>query len=269
MGLTKYNNLELYYSKNHLAEVNLIKKYHDEVEEKISSLWKLEKPKNVKIYFINSSIEYIRYSFGYYSFLGKLFLIILPCIFLNFIRIWKEAAGVFVNINSNYFIFLKKYDENRSSNIGKYIFHRKYINIEEYLKSIYSHELTHVFSEKLKLPQWLNEGLALYSSEIVLDNKIINGKSLELMDEEKTKVNISNLNLKSEITRAYKYIKGYWTIKYLNEIYPGFLEKTFKEYKGKEVVNQIAKKLGIDRKRKKFNKELDGKVYEYFRNKKN
>lgn len=76
MEITKYNNIEINYSDIHLKEVNLLLEYHDTVEDRINNLWELDKPKKVKIYFINSYFEYIRYSFRHYSFLGKIFLIV-------------------------------------------------------------------------------------------------------------------------------------------------------------------------------------------------
>lgn len=147
-----------------------------------------------------------------------------------------------------------------------YIFDRKYKSNEEYLKSIYAHELTHAFSNKLKLPQWLNEGIALYTSEDVLNDRIVSKNSLELLNKESTKINISRLIIDSEIKMAYTYIKGYWTIKYLNEIYPGFIKRVFKKYNGNDIVNEILKKLDLETKWRRFDKDLDILLYCYFRN---
>jgi len=267
MTITNYNNLQIFYNNNHISEVNIITQYHDEVEDGINNLWELDRPKEVNLYFINSFIEYIKYSFINNSLLGKLLMVLLPCIYLDFIRIWKEAAGLFVNIDSKYYIFLRKYNENRSSKLGKYIFCKRQINSEEYLKSIYTHELTHVFSDKLDLPHWLNEGLALYTSEKIINDKIITNKSLELLNEKRTIISISDLTLDNEIKMAYSYIKGYWTIRYLNELYPGFITKLLKKDKGKDVVKKIAKKLGLDTKKNNFDKELNFILYHYFINK--
>lgn len=62
---------------------------------------------------------------------------------------------------------------------------------------------------------------------------------------------------------AYNYVKGYWTVRYLEENYPGFLKETFKEYKGEEIVEQIRLKLGLNH--ESFWEKLDELLYESYK----
>ncbi|HHU60790.1 MAG TPA: hypothetical protein GXZ55_02365 [Natronincola sp.] len=97
------------------------------------------------------------------------------------------------------------------------------------------------------LPYWLENGLIIFCSDKILDNKSVKNESLTFLKNEDygemSQYSFLNTN-RGEF--VYNYVKGYWTVRYLEEEYPGFLKETFKTYKGEDVVRMIVEKLGLD-----------------------
>ena len=75
--------------------------------------------------------------------------------------------------------------------------------------------------------------------------------------------NVHELSKVSDTCIAYNSAKGYWTVRYLEENYPGFLKKIFKKYKGEEIVERIRLKLGLSE--EDFWEQLDELLYENYK----
>lgn len=141
--------------------------------------------------------------------------------------------------------------ETGDKSIGKLIFVEEKDNRIK-LQQVTCHELTHACSATLKLPAWLNEGLAMVTVDRFLGKQTIRVDTLELIHNFKEKGNppgyrqLSHLNAESI---AYSIAVGYWLVQYLEEAHPGFLKDLFVSLSNpRKIQDKIATQLGVDAK---------------------
>ena len=112
------------------------------------------------------------------------------------------------------------------------------------------HELTHACSAYLKLPAWLNEGIAAVTVDRLLEKQTIRRDTLELLRKFKTKERpptYRKLSCMDAETIAYYGVLGYWLVKYQEEVRPGFLKHLFSSLPiSREIEIKIAAELGIE-----------------------
>lgn len=99
--------------------------------------------------------------------------------------------------------------------------------VEAKVRHVTCHELTHACSAHLKLPAWLNEGLAAVTVDRHLEKRTIRADTLELVQNFRPKAPPPTyrelLRLRGK-TFAYHAVRGYWLVRYLEEKSPGFLK---------------------------------------------
>ncbi len=112
------------------------------------------------------------------------------------------------------------------------------------------HELTHACSAHLKLPAWLNEGLAAVTVDRYLEKQTIRTDTLELVRSSMPKgrpPTYRELSRLSGKALAYHAVRGYWLVQYLEEKRSGFLKRTFSSSRGAQTIeSEIAMALGVE-----------------------
>jgi len=152
------------------------------------------------------------------------------------------------NKKDEYFVLFKPINPKKKtqSPIGEKVFHN-YDSSLFIFKINTCHLIANALIAPLMLPYWLENGLIIFCSDKILDNKSVKNESLTFLKNEDygemSQYSFLNTN-RGEF--VYNYVKGYWTVRYLEEEYPGFLKETFKTYKGEDVVRMIVEKLGLD-----------------------
>jgi len=128
------------------------------------------------------------------------------------------------------------------------------------------HELVHACSAHLKLPMWLNEGIATVTVDRFLERPTIRQETLEFMRGFLPK---AAPPMYRELSRmggeaiAYHGMRGYWLVRYLEEKRPGFLSRMFSLRRDAKAIEQeMIVELGVES--GSFWSEIDDIVVNHF-----
>jgi hypothetical protein len=128
------------------------------------------------------------------------------------------------------------------------------------------HELTHACSAHLRLPLWLNEGIATVTTDRFLERPTIRQETLESMRAFSPKAappTYRELSRMGGEAIAYHGMRGYWLVRYLEENYPGFLKRMFLLQRDPTAIErEMIAELGIEP--GSFWREIDDVVVEHF-----
>jgi hypothetical protein len=99
---------------------------------------------------------------------------------------------------------------------------------EAKVQPITCHELTHACTAHLKLPPWLNEGLAMVTAERFAGKPMVRRDSLALLTQRTTiqgSLSRQAAILDGLAAMVTLYALGYWRTRYLEETRPGMLRE--------------------------------------------
>jgi hypothetical protein len=260
------NGVELIYNKKYTKEASIVKNIHKNISDLIISCWGINKPSYYKIYILRSNLKYFFYVFPWYY---KIILgITLPFWYFNINKLFKSWGSFTISSKNFLSILLKpiKVYSSLHNNIGTLILHKEVDEIKLF-KSVVCQEIFYVHLSSIQLPKWLTKGLAIFTVNKYFNRETVKENTLEMLNENNyKKIDNKNLNYEQKETIAYNYVKGYWTVRYLEENYPGFLKESFKK-KDLDIEKEIAKKIGISTDKESFWSELDEFLYNYFNDK--
>lgn len=135
------------------------------------------------------------------------------------------------------------------------------------IRHLACHELTHAASAHLRLPAWLNEGLATVTVDRFLGKTTIRQESLNLLQRVQPKTtppSYRDLHRFQGETLAYHAVRGYWIVRLLEDTCPGLLRSLLAERRAPAAIErQIAERLGL--KPEALWRDIDGLVAERFR----
>lgn len=135
------------------------------------------------------------------------------------------------------------------------------------IRHLACHELTHAASAHLRLPAWLNEGLATVTVDRFLGKATIRQESLNLLQRVQPKTtppSYRDLHRFQGETLAYHAVRGYWIVRLLEDTCPGLLRSLLAERRAPAAIErQVAERLGL--KPEALWRDIDGRVAERFR----
>ena len=112
------------------------------------------------------------------------------------------------------------------------------------------HELVHACAAHLRLPMWLNEGIATVTVDRFLGRPTIRRETLEFMRGFVPKTappTYRKLSRMGGEAIAYHGMRGYWLVRYLEEERPGFLRRMFSLGRNaKTIEREMAIELGME-----------------------
>jgi hypothetical protein len=140
-------------------------------------------------------------------------------------------------------------------------------SLETMVRQVTCHELVHAFSTHLKLPMWLNEGLATTTVDHLAGKPTIQPSTVETLGS-------SAYGSRAEQYRrlrsgdleglVYHFVRGYWLTRYLEETQPGLLASLLSRRHGhKALETRIAAAYGLSY--EAFWRQIDGMVALHFR----
>jgi hypothetical protein len=128
------------------------------------------------------------------------------------------------------------------------------------------HELVHACSAHLKLPMWLNEGIATVTVDRFLERATIREETLAFMRGFLPKAappTYRELSRMGGEAIAYHGMRGYWLVRYLEEQHPGFLRRMFSLHRDSRAIEQeMIVELGMES--GSFWREIDDVVVSHF-----
>ena len=117
------------------------------------------------------------------------------------------------------------------------------------IRHLTCHELIHAASAHLRLPAWLNEGLAAVSVDRFMGKPTIREDTLGLIQRFRPKgppPTYRQLSRLGGATLAYHAVRGYWIVRILEETRAGLLRELFtKRRSPKEVEGRVAEALPL------------------------
>lgn len=117
---------------------------------------------------------------------------------------------------------------------------------EEMIQRITCHELTHAFSETLRLPSWLHEGLAMLAQDRYFGRQTVRQESLKALEQapKKERPPVA-LPADDPDDIVYIYTRSYWLTRYLAEKLPDTLLALLETpLESSELETRIAQALG-------------------------
>lgn len=117
--------------------------------------------------------------------------------------------------------------EQSDPNIGLGIFVEE-TDTATQVRHLVCHELTHACSAHLQLPAWLNEGLAAVTVDRFLGRQTIRSDSRALVRDYQPKARPPGYRELSRLpgpAMAFHVVRGYWLVRYLEDVRPGFLRQ--------------------------------------------
>jgi len=131
------------------------------------------------------------------------------------------------------------------------------------------HELVHACSAHLRLPMWLNEGIATVTVDRFLGRPTIRRETLEFMRDFSPKASPPTYRELSRLggeAIAYHGMRGYWLVRYLEEAHPGFLKRMLSlPQDAKAIERETVTQLGMEP--ENFWSEIDDRVVGHFETK--
>jgi hypothetical protein len=117
------------------------------------------------------------------------------------------------------------------------------------IRHLTCHELIHAASAHLRLPAWLNEGLAAVSVDQFMGRPTIREDSLNLLGRIRPKGPPPSYRALSDLqgeVLAYHAVRGYWIVRLIEEAHPGFLRSLLAERCPPGAIErQVGERLGL------------------------
>ncbi|MFC2070277.1 hypothetical protein ACFLTB_03800 [Chloroflexota bacterium] len=260
-------NIKLVYSGKETETADLIADTCEKAIQLAEENWGLRPPEDCRIYVMTSW-----FGFVFQSAPWRWRLLLAPTIPLWYARIhrtWKYSAAWTQNYSGRIAIGVKpaRLLEQSDRSIGVRMFvEEKDSNLN--VQHVTCHELVHACSAHLRLPMWLNEGIATVTTDRFLGRPTIKEDTLKFMKDYLPKAappTYRKLSRMSGEAIAYHGSRGYWLVRYLEKERPGFLKGMLAIRKDSNTIERnIAEELGIAP--ESFWNEIDDIVADYFMN---
>ncbi|MHC4943280.1 MAG: hypothetical protein ACYTG7_09710 [Planctomycetota bacterium] len=244
------NGLTLWYETGEKETADLVRPVVEKTVQLTRSRWGVETPEDLHFHVMTSWLGFL---FRAPPWLWRIYLgISLPLWFSRVKKLWRYAGGWSQQFGARHVAAVKpaRLIEQADRSLGQRIFVQEE-NIEEKVRHTACHELTHALTSQLKLPNWLNEGLAMVGVDRCFEKSTVQPATLDLLEGGKK---TGDQVIKLRITEGRKdaivqlYVRGYWTTRFLDEAHPDLLKSVLSGRRSHEALEaELAAGLGVDR----------------------
>jgi len=261
MLVEKIAGLCLYYESEEKETAGLVAAACERSVHLFQQRWGLSMPEDCRVYVMTSWLSFLFHSAPWP---WKVYLALtLPLVARKARAIWPYAGGWSLSYGDRRVVGVKPYRlfqlGNRS--IGEQIFLQNR-DASDKVQTVTCHELVHAFTFHLRLPTWLNEGLATLAMEHYLERRIVRSDMLKSLTEQALE-NIIKGKDRSRVdqpqTLVAQYALGFWLTRYIEEARPELLRELFAERcKPRDLEVKVASAFGKERARfwREIGKEL-------------
>jgi hypothetical protein len=243
------NGLKIYYQglDRHVAE--LLRSASAGCLELLHESWGLTPPADCRVYLMDSWTGFVFHSAPWNW--RILLALTLPLWGFYVRRLWRGAGGWTQGYGNRVVVGVKHpvaLLQSGAPNPGERIF-RKEVDIERKFQQIVCHELTHACTWRLKLPAWLNEGLAMLAVDRYCGEATLDLETLEILENpppERPRRRSRRLDLEDIDSLVYAYVRSYWITRYLEATHPGLVKDLLAEAQPRQDLNaKIGAAMGI------------------------
>lgn len=231
----------------------------------INESWGLDTPKDCRVYVMTSWLHFLFHTAPWY--MRILLAGTIPLWFSRKKKQWAIAAGWTMRYKKRPTVGVKppRLYQPLAIKTGASIMIKE-DDIGRKIQNIACHELTHAFSAHLKLPMWLNEGLAMVTMDKYAGKPMVRSETIKALQNRSRKTNpgrYRKLNPRDIDAVIYHFVRGYWITRYIEENRPGLLKGLLKQrYKKRTLESKVAEAFGMNS--KDFWHQIDGMVCSYF-----
>ncbi|OGO18165.1 MAG: hypothetical protein A2Z14_18880 [Chloroflexi bacterium RBG_16_48_8] len=259
------NGIRIHFEADERETAELIRFACEKYVQMIHEEWGLEVPRECRIYVMTSWSQFIFQSAPWY---GKFLLVIsLPLWIFRVRRIWQFAGGWMLRYGKRCVVGVKppRLIEMADRSMGERIFVKEE-SFEHKVPSITCHELTHAFTACLRLPMWLNEGVAMVMVDKFLGKATVMESTLQALQHSPNKPSpgtYQRVSVRDQDALVYHYVRGYWITRYLIDTRPELLKNLLNRRQShKPMEDKIASSYEMDR--KGFWAAIDDRVVTHF-----
>lgn len=239
-----------------------------EASQFLRQYWNLEPPAQYRIYVMDSLVGFRIHAAP--RPLRLLLWLLLPFWYPSAMKLWPRVSALTEPYQSYPAIGIKppRLLETGDKSIGEqYMLPEP--DMTTRLRATLCQELMHVFTAHLSLPMWLNEGLALLSSERFLRKPIIRPDAIDLLKPRGAGTPPSKYRRISHLDNgqlAYDYARGYYITRLLDDTQAPFLRELLtKRRDAEDIRSLIGRHLPIRRRR--FWQDIDALLAQYAKEK--
>ena len=243
------NGLTLYYDPQDHQAAKLLQQACHRSATLIHECWGLKTPEDCRVYLMTSWSGFMFHAapWGWRLVLA----LSLPLWAFYARRLWRYAGGWVQGFGRRRAVGIKHpvLIQSGDPGMGERFFVRER-NLDRKFQQIVCHELTHAFTWHLRLPPWLNEGLAMVTVDRYSGKATVRYETLEILAGPPSSSHPRHNNRVDTGNReavAYQYLRGYWLTHYLEEIKPGLLKSLLAvHHPAQNIEREIATALGED-----------------------
>jgi len=256
-----FGSLKVFFTAPEHAAAELIGAAAETSARLIREHWGLAMPPDVRLYVMTSWAAPI---FHAASWPWKILMgINLPLWGWRARRLWRVAGGWAQPLGRRRLVGVKPPRLIRASDsgLGARIFVPE-PDMARKAEQITCHELTHAATAHLKLPSWLNEGLAMLTVDRFVGSPTVQPETAAALAHAPDLSRSRRLPQDPDAL-VYVYVRGYWLTRYFEETQPGLLKSLLTQrHAPAELENRIAAAYGIEQ--ATFWRDLDKTVAAYF-----
>lgn len=231
----------------------------------IRDLWGLKPRYECHVFIMTSWLSFMFAAAPWY--LRPIYLVSLPLWFLRIRKLWPAVGGWTQHHWHAPVIGVKppRLIAEGDSSIGKMLFIHE-PDMAEKMCQIVCHELTHALSGHLKLPVWLNEGIAMVAVDTYSGSQTVRDESLDALrqgPDTGATGEYKSLSKWSPATVVYQYARAYWLTRFLVERHPEVLKDLLiRKYRRDAADTMLSSAFGIPR--QSLWENIDGAVLNHF-----
>lgn len=260
------NGLMIYYQAGETATAELVRQACAQSLLLNQRLWGLAAPEDCRVYILSTA--WIGDIFHAAPWLWRVRLAIsFPLWYFRTKRTWRIAAGWALPFGRRRFIGIKPpvLLQLSDRSLGTRIFVQVGdLNVK--VQQTACHELTHACAAHLRLPAWLNEGIAMLTVDHFNGTSTVRQDTLEVLRRSTGKPSTRSyqrINYQDQDAVIYMVARGYWIARYFEETRPGLLKELLASrlsHRGLE--QRLASAVGASR--GEFWKSIDQKLLAHF-----
>lgn len=264
-------NVEIKYVSNKENEtlVKIINDSYNKCVKLFKNHWGLDTPKKMKIYIVDSYLSYIKYHFLSSPFyMQTLYILFFPGYIYRWARWWPKSFAWTDQYKMNPVLGIKSieyFSKPTNNEIGKRVFNKEN-DIQLKIELSLCHTMLAYLLNQYIYQLWFVDGLCLYSRDLYSSKQIININTLDDLHFSGNSSEPKSLNYVSDSIDDFVYssIRGYWIIKYIESLKPGFLRSFLSSNESAEnIIERISEAINVDS--SDFWSLIDSKVYNYFK----
>jgi hypothetical protein len=221
------NGLALFYDIEERDAAELVGQACERSIRLIREHWGLETPEECRVYVMASWMRFMFHSapWSWRMLMG----VSLPLWYFRIRKLWQYAGGWTQGYGRRQAVGVKppRLIHAGDRSIGDRIFIQE-DDIDAKVQHVTCHELTHACTAHLKLPAWLNEGLAMITVDRFFEQPTVIHETLETLEKASPEMSPERdrrFTLKDQDAVVYLYVRGYWLTRYVEDTRPGLLKR--------------------------------------------